>query len=372
MAAKTTKSAGSWGRVFVIGGEPFQCEQHAHQAIGEATARRFRRGDGGDTVSSALTEFSMEDTPDAVVVSSPNADVLKGCLDAVESGGMTASALVVVTPGGTLDGRSAFAKAAQKGGRVFYHDYLGVEHPQGLEAFLDAWREYSGVGIDGPARSWLLSNAPTILASVKSASGGSREAEVFDLPWLASELEKPMIVRKYGGGAITLSDLRTYCKFSRAVDAFAVVREAVSGSRQRALEMLDSAGISQANSGVLYLLASQLAFLVGLKSLWDAGVRDQAVLAEKLSSASYYSRYLDDHWREIEGAGKSVNPWRVRKALEDVRGLDSVRLSAQYRAVVSALRDIRTGLSGEVVVPYLVLALAGDVPYDEPLLPIYG
>lgn len=355
-----------WARVYVVGGEPclagFAVDAVVDKCGGHS--RRYGKPEA-EPMKAALTEFVMDEA-DVIVVTDPSAEMLRACFEIVDSGRLTATALVVVTPGGSLDGRTTFAAAANRAKRIYYYEPLEVNRIDLLQKHLADWENSCGVNFDSEAREWVMRNAPTILMSVKG-----KEVEVFDLLSLESEIDKASSVARVESVQISLELVKSTCQFERAGDIWGLVSGALGGKRSDVLAHLEK-GVGGKGEGVLWLLLSQLAFFVCLKSLCKEGISNEQELCKHLSSAEYLGCYLSDHWEILESIPPPapVSPWRVRKGLESSAEWALEGLSARYAAVTSAIRDLRAGLSAEIVLPYLTLALCGDVVYEEPLRPV--
>lgn len=368
-ANQPNKAANGWERVYVLGGDPFLCESTLAgilQDLGGPSKRRYGKTDGVATVRNALLAFSFEEIADAILLAHPSADQMKACLDVVESPGMTASAFVVMTPGDTLDARMAFASRASKHKRVLYLEPIEKERRQDLAQHLKDWEEGTGQSFAPEARQWILANAPVCSMKMKGAAG-KRETEVYDLLCLENELEKLLSLKAQDPGPITLKDLEEIVHFQQDTDVWEFIRSAVSGQAEALLTLLGKMAQSQNAQGALWLLASQLEFLLGVKTLRERGFDGAERIASEMARNPYLGRYLGEDWQERESVPDppAVNVWRVRKALEQPRGgLD--RLSRQYQSVLSALQDLRAGLDEQVVFPFLALALADQHPYARP------
>ena len=371
MRKSKSNAPGHWEKVWIIGGDSCLCRFEIEAAVDESGAgstQKFGKGDSIRSVRTALTGFSMDERPSAVVVFNPLAEMHKMLLEVIQEGPFTAAALIVVTPGDTLDARAALVAAATKNKRLFYYSPIEAGERYALAEHLNGWEESLSVKIDRDAREWLLSNAPTLSSKVKT-TGGKKELEVYDLDFFEAELGKMGRYRQTVGGSVTLDDVKTMCNFGQGTDIWALVKSATTGRGAEALRLLEDMSDAKGSSTALWLILSQLDFLIGLKSLLNAGIRNPDDIQQRMSPHVYMGKYFDDSW-ELPSDTKvcsPVNVWRIKKALEGDLSMTLGQLSTQYIATVSAVRDLRAGLSERIVMPYYCMALAGMAPYSEPL-----
>ena len=369
-AKKPVKKSIDWSKVFVFSGEPLQVQMGVDAAIKSVETppvTRFTKDDSPKTIFSTLTKFQLEEPSDIVWLNFPTADQLKTCMEVLEAQSITASILIISTPGDSLDGRSAFAMAANKNKRVWMFEYIQAGDSHALEAHLKDWEKGMEMKINPDAKSWLVKKAPTYAVKIKTATG-KKEAEAYDLLDLEAELEKIAIVRQYEGGSISLDDVVNFCFFNYAQDVWGFVAAATVGDKALIMRHLDQMDVGKTDQGSLWLLISQLGFLISVRSLMDLGIQDTFELQRLIPSDRYIGRYLLPDWTEAEARpAATVNPYRIQKAMESVYGITSAQLGAKYAAVMSGIRDLRAGLHPEIVIPYLTLALAGSIDYSSPL-----
>ena len=370
--AKKSKTAtlDSWDRVYVFGGEAWQVRAGVSAAIEAAEASgvtRFNREASPKLIFESLTRYQFDDPAEAITLINPNADQLKACTEAIVAGRVTSSALIVYTPGDSLDGRSSFALNANKQKRVWTYSHIEAGDTHELRQHMKDWQDSTECKLDSASLDWLLKNAPTMSVKVK-ATGGKKDTEAYDLETLESELDKVLVVRDHENIKVTLNDLQQLCEFEQSSDIWSFIRHAVQGNGIEILKHLTQLDVSKTDQGALWLLASQLGLVISIKSLLESGCSDPDRIAQMATSESYVGKYFMPGWKEAEVKPVTpLNPWRVRKAIESIEGATSQQLSSRYGAVINAIRDLRIGLSPDVVVPYLTWALAGTADYSKPL-----
>jgi DNA polymerase III delta subunit len=352
----------------VIEGDPclarFALDMVTEEAGG---AYRVRLGaEDAKTLRATLTAFNLFDAAPTYVVFEPNADMATRLLEIIESGKMTASALIILAGETGLDGRTALARSAKKNKRVMRMEPLASDDARGLTEHLKGWQEEARVVLDAASVSYIRANRP--LRSVRGAKAG--DPQVIDLDALESELAKVAVVARAERAGATPDLIAQLCDFDSAPsDVWSFVRAATSGQTRRALALLDEMAVAKDNLGPLWLLLSQLEFLISVESVRAArkgALPDQ--VAAILSENPFAGRFAlpSGEMPTRTAKAKAVNSWRIKKALEEgVADLD--RLSASYRAVVNAVRDIRSDVPANVVTLKLALALAGSSRYDAPL-----
>ena len=366
----TKSDAGLWDRLHIIGGDPCLCRlflQGIIEDLGNPGRRRFDRSDSVRALKDAMIAFSFDDLADMIIISDPSADQLRTCQESIENGTLTASALVIVTPGDAIDGRASLSQQAQKRGRVTYLPPIEAGERAQLMDHLVEWESGTGQSLTDEARRWIIQNAPTQIAKVKG-HGGKRDTEVYDLQWMENELDKVISVKTLEPGPISISDLQELVRFEQGVDIWQFIDAATDGNAAQSLSMLYTLSATQGVQGALILLASQLEFLLAVRCLQDRQVRSSDEIARQMSIQPYLGRYLLQDWSEARDLPEPAapNPWRVRKATEKALP-QADRLSGNYQATISAIRDLRSGLDERIVFPYLALCLAGKNQYAEPL-----
>ena len=212
----TKNQVGDWSRVYVIGGDPCLSGWAVDAAVEKCggQVRRYSKMDAVGVVKSALTEFIIDDA-DAIIITDPSAEMLRTCQNIIESSTLTASALIVITSGTNLDGRTSFASAASKAHRIYYYDFIVAYRLDLLIQHISDWEKSCNIKFSVDARNWIVSNAPTLLVSIKG-----RDTEVFDLLCLESEIDKLAIVAKFENVTLSLELARSICRFQRAGDVW--------------------------------------------------------------------------------------------------------------------------------------------------------
>jgi hypothetical protein len=367
-AKKITASKETWDKVFVVSGEPCMVRLTVSSLFEPSDrAKKFYKVDDISNLISALTVHGIRKTK--VVVYEPNAEVLHVCLDMIEANRLACLALIVVVPGDGLDGRLSFYQRAQKNGRVFSHPYVTTEDAQILLKFMSGWQKDSGIEISGDAKKWILSHAPTMSVKIKSGST-KKDAEAYNLDLIDSELNKMISYCQQNHIDISVDMLREFCDFSQVADVWEFVRAAVLGD-YKTMSLLWSRVIDEQSAmGLLYLLNSQMTFLIQLKELLLKGITDLSTIQERISCGRFLNKYVDEDWQEIECSTDSqLNPWRIKKAMETLFDPNCTlsNLMSKGQAVVNAIIDMRYGGAEDIILPYLVLSLASITRYSSPL-----
>jgi DNA polymerase III delta subunit len=370
---KTKTTTNRWDKVFVISGDPQLCKfalEESLSSLQNPNCKRYYKDDKPSNVKDAFSGFSFNTIPDAVIINSPKAEVLKLCSEIVESGSFNVSGLIIYNPGDALDGRLGFVSQATKNKRVYHFEYVEATNTPAITKYIRDWESGTGVFLTDDARAWLIKNMPTTTGKIKSNSG-KKEVEVADFESLEAELDKPYTLRQGTNSKITIDDLQEYCSFEREHDLWAFIFASISGNAQDAYTQIELMLESQDIKTALALLMSQLKFLIGLKSLGanTLATASEYNIAAELSIDKYLNHYLGNNWTlpETTHEAPAVNPWRVRKACESISKWSMEQLCDQYIAVACAYKDLRFGVSEDILIPYLMLALSGKLKYHEPI-----
>lgn len=357
----------------MISGEPQLCKMSLGDTLNQLknpSLKRYSRDDKPQDLSSSFSSFSFNETPDAIIVSSPKAEMLKVCQLAIEKGPFNASALIIYHPGDSMDGRLSFVSAANKNKRIWHHDFIESSNKKAILEYIKEWEAGTGVSMNTDARQWLVANAPVTTGKIKTQFG-KKDAEVFDLELLENELDKPHVIRFETNANITLEDLQDMCNFEHIHDVWSFISASIDGRVNDAYYEIERMLESQDIKSAIALLMSQLKFLIGLKSLGDKylATTSEYDIASKLSISQYLNKYLTDDWYEMEQKNEApaINPWRVKKACESTPKWSLDTLCKQYAAAVFAYKDLRFGVPEDIVLPYLMMALAGKIEYKEPI-----
>ena len=363
MATKNS-TKNNWEEVTVIAGEPCLARLSLDTLLDiKDRVHRFYKGDDVSTLKSVLSSHSL--IKPKVVLYDPNAESLRVCLDVVETGTLIAKALIVVVSGDSVDGRMSFYSKAQKNKRLINYPYIGSDNPQSLLKFLSGWQIDSGVNITGDGKKWILDNAPTVVVKLKSNT--KKDVEVYDLECLDSELSKLITYCKSESISIDLPDLKEFCSFVQTNDIWSFISAVVTGDYQTALTLMRDIHTEHGLNGILWLLNSQIAFLVQVKDLVGKGY-DSDGIASQMNYGRFFGKYTIGDWEEIDHpAIPAINPWRVKKAMETMRNSFCTmdRLMSQQQSVCNAIIDSRSGMPEDIIMIYLVLSLCGITKYPE-------
>jgi DNA polymerase III delta subunit len=373
MPTKPKTKNNNWDKVYIISGEPQLCKMalaEVFDKISNPGIKRYYKDDDAKKLASSFNSFSFNASPDAIVVNNPKAEMLKVCQSAVENGPFNVSALIIFNPGDYMDGRLSFVTAANKNKRTYHYDCLETVSRVALTAYIKDWESGTGVNMTDEARKWLIANAPTTTGKVKTQAG-KKEAEVFDLELMESELDKPYIMRVDTGQKITIDDLQELCTFEQGHDVWAFIAASIDGRVDEAYREIGRMLESQDIKSAIALLMSQLKFLIGLKSLGDKYLSSSSdyEIAAKISLSPYLNYYLTEDWVPLEtpSIAPAINPWRVKKACESTPKWSLEQLCRQYTAAAYAYKDLRFGVPGDILLPYLMMALSGKIEYREPI-----
>lgn len=340
------------------------------ETLGKPGVKRYQKGDKVENLKSSFSSFSFNEVPDAIIVTNPNAEMLKVCQKAVDCGPFKVSALIVYNPGDSLDGRLSFVSAANKNKRVYHYDFLESTNKSSILKYVKDWEHGTGVFMTDDARQWLVNNAPTTTGKVKTQTG-KKDVEVFDLELLENELDKPYIIRVDTNEKITTDDIQELCTFEQNHDVWKFISASIDGRIKEAYLEIERMLESQDIKSAIALLMSQLKFLIGLKSLGDKylATASDYDIAANISLSKYLNKYLLSDWQDLEQTFEppAINPWRVKKACESTPKWSMEQLCRQYTAAVYAYKDLRFGVPEDILLPYLMMALAGKIEYKEPI-----
>lgn len=370
---KPTTKSDAWANVYIISGEPQLCKMALSEllvTLGNPGVKRYQKGDKVENLQSSFSSFSFNEVPDAIIVTNPNAEMLKVCHKAVDSGPFKVSALIVYNPGDSLDGRLSFVSTANKNKRIYHYDFFESTNKSLILKYVKDWESGTGVFMTDEARQWLVNNAPTTTGKVKTQTG-KKDVEVFDLELLENELDKPYIIRVDTNEKITIDDIQELCTFEQNHDVWKFISASIDGRVKEAYLEIERMLESQDIRSAIALLMSQLKFLIGLKSLGDKylATASEYDIAANISLSKYLNKYLLTDWQDLEQTFEppAINPWRVKKACESTPKWSMEQLCRQYTASVYAYKDLRFGVPEDILLPYLMMALAGKIEYKEPI-----
>jgi DNA polymerase III delta subunit len=337
---------------------------------GNPNTNRYSKNDKLEHICSSFSSFSFNDVKDAIIISHPNAEVLKACQNYVDNGPFKVSCLIIYNPGDFLDGRLAFVSKANKNKRIYHYDFIESSSSSLILKYIKDWEHGTGVKMTDEARNWLVKNAPKTTGKIKNQTG-KKDVEVFDLELLENELDKPYIMKVDTNSSITLEDVQSFCAFNQSHDVWAFISHSVNGRIAEAYSEIEKMLETQDVKSAIALLMSQLKFLIGLKSLGNNYLltASEYEIASNLSISKHLNQYLSQDWLDLDKTFEApvINPWRVKKACETVTKCSMDTLCKQYIAAVYAYKDLRFGLAEDILLPYLMLALSGKIEYKEPI-----
>lgn len=365
MAKKKADCKAAWDKVYVICGEPCLARLSLDTLVEGKRVKRFYNNENIDYLKLALSGFSIKSA--SVVLYEPVAESLNLCLGLIESNKLTTDQLIIFVSGDNIDGRLSLYSKALKNKRIFNYSYIEASDLNGLKKHLTKWEKETGILIEPKAMQWLIDNAPIILEKIKSP-GGKRDTEVYNLQAVETELEKISTLCEYEHRSICLNDVVEFCTFNRTVDIWIFIKAAIGSNYKESFKLISKMIDVQGINTVLWLLHSQLTFLIQLKHYLNQGITDITVLQDKMSYKQYLSRYYNDDWQEVDSPTEPIiNPWRIRKAMESIGAWSMDKLVSQEQAVTSALEDMRSSGSEDIILPYLVLSMSGMARYTKGL-----
>mgnify|MGYP000007525389 CR=1 FL=1 len=227
-----------WNKVWVLEGEPLYIQymiKCIQEDLNNPEIAKYSTVSSADTIKSALMAFPFFETPDLIVISEPNADILKMCLQLAESD-FSASGLIVTCEHNTFDSRLSFISKASKNKRVSYYEPLQGSQ---INKYIKDWATDSGVKIASDSYQWFEKNAPTTISKMKTQNG-KKDIIVYDLMSLEKFLNKLEVLYKSEGEPISLEDLKNYSNFKRETDIWAFIDKVFAGDMTYIYQYFDS------------------------------------------------------------------------------------------------------------------------------------
>jgi hypothetical protein len=349
-----------WDKVWVISGEPCMSRLSLQALLednGIKNTKRFYKDSDLKSLHSTLTTFSLKQNQ-AIIINDPNAAMLRICLDLIESGCITVKMLIVFIVGDNIDGRMAFFTRAAKNKRVINLPYIMAKDSISLIKHLKNWELGAEIKLSSEATKWLVDNAPIEIAKIKDKTG-KKDTEVYDLVWMESELDKIAILCKKENRNMEVNDLVTFCDFTQVIDIWDFIKCTIDGNFKQSHNLIYKLLNDQPLNSVLWLLYSQLIFLIQLKQLVDIYGTDTNVLMSKMNYKEYLNKYFNDNWEEVtEITEPTINFWRIKKAVESMTNWELDNIVKQYNAVTNAILDLRSSGKEDIVIAYLLLAMS--------------
>lgn len=358
-----------WNKVWVLEGEPLYIQymiKCIQEDLNNPEIAKYSTVSSADTIKSALMAFPFFETPDLIVISEPNADILKMCLQLAESD-FSASGLIVTCEHNTFDSRLSFISKASKNKRVSYYEPLQGSQ---INKYIKDWATDSGVKIASDSYQWFEKNAPTTISKMKTQNG-KKDIIVYDLMSLEKFLNKLEVLYKSEGEPISLEDLKNYSNFKRETDIWAFIDKVFTGDMTYIYQYFEENSVTLSNHSVLWLIASQLEFLIQVKSSMSKN-KNQSQISDILALKDTLGYYLDNDMNQLNDlkAKAIVNPYRLQMAMQSASKIDLKDLVNKYQATISAIRDLRSGLDGKIVSNLLTLAYSNKNNYLEPFLDV--
>jgi len=358
-----------WNKVWVLEGEPLYIQymiKCIQEDLNNPEIAKYSTVSSADTIKSALMAFPFFETPDLIVISEPNADILKMCLQLAESD-FSASGLIVTCEHNTFDSRLSFISKAAKNKRVSYYEPLQGSQ---INKYIKDWATDSGVKIASDSYQWFDKNAPTTISKMKTQNG-KKDIIVYDLMSLEKFLNKLEVLYKSEGEPISLEDLKNYSNFKRETDIWVFIDKVFASDMTYIYQYFEENSVTLSNHSILWLIASQLEFLIQVKSSMSKN-KNQSQISDILALKDTLGYYLDNDMNQLKDlkAKAIVNPYRLQMAMQSASKIDLKDLVNKYQATISAIRDLRSGLDGKIVSNLLTLAYSNKNNYLEPFLDV--
>lgn len=346
----------SWDKIYLLEGCPYYIDWFADdliQELGNPNTIRLDNNVSASEFTSALTAFSFYDVPDLILVKNPDAELFNTALDQINN--LKCSALVFIVEDNTFDGRQSFVSKANKNRRVKTFEHL--EQGSNLKSFFGQWEkriEFSKDCLD-----WLNKNAPTKLAKTK-INGQKKEIIVIDLPKIENEFNKIYSIYLNDKIKITPNILESFCSFHKESEIWNFLDAVLLGDLPSIISYFENNKLTTNNEGPLWVISSQLELYLQLAN---------SASQESLTLNNKINYYLSDNFEPIENTKPKpqINPYRMKLALETCKKVKVSSIVHKYIATINAIRDLRAGLSADLVSGLLSLAYSERNKYLEPV-----
>ena len=355
----------SWNKVHVLEGDPsyiFHMIKLIQEELGNPEIIKYSNSSSADTIKSALVAFPFFDNPNLIVISEPNADILKMCLELAEST-FHASGLILTCENNNFDARLSFISKANKNKRVSYFQPLQGDE---IIKYIKDWSIESNIKLESDCFSWFVKNGPTMITKMKTPTG-KKDIIVHDLLSLDKFLSKIEVLYNSNKNKITVNDLENYSNFNTESDVWVFIENVISSKMSEIFKFFDKNKITLSNHSILWLIASQLEFLVQIKSHLK-NTKNINEISDLLSLKDLAGYYLNDDMVAVESPKikPAVNPYRLQMAVQTCNNTDEKDINNKYLATISAIRDLRSGLDPDIVSLNLTLAYSNKNTYLDP------
>lgn len=359
----------AWNKVYVLEGEPFYIQYNIkfiQEDLGNPEIIKYSNNASADNVKSALMAYPFFNIPDLIVLAEPNAELLKVCLELVESN-FSASGLIITCENNTFDSRLSFISKANKNKRISYFNPI---QGSDIRKYIKDWSTETGVKLSSDCLSWFETNGPTMISKMKSPNG-KKDIIVHDLLTLEKFLNKLETLYKSCNQVISVDDLNNYSNFKRESDIWAFIENILSDKMNDIYMYFNKYPISLSNHSILWLIASQFEFLIQIKSLLSF-TKNLNEITDRLTLKNLLGYYLNDNMEEVKDfkAKANINPYRLQMAINTCNNISIENLTNKYQATISAIRDLRSGLDSDLVALKLVLAYSNKNNYLDPFLDV--
>ena len=359
----------AWNKVHVFEGDPAYIHhsiQFVKEDLNDPEIIRYSGNSSADEIKSALTAFPFFEVPNLIVISEPNADILKMCLALAESD-FAASGLIVTCEHNNFDSRLSFISKAAKNKRITYFEPL---QGNDIIKYVKDWISETGIRLTSDCYSWFEKNGPTVISKIKTPTG-KKDIIVYDLLTLDKFLNKLEVVFKYNNETLSLKDLINLSNFNRESDTWIFIDNIIANKLTEVFEYFNKNKLSLSNHSILWLIASQFEFLVQIKSALEK-TKNTNEISDILSLKKMVGYYLNDNMETISEAKSkaAVNPYRLQMAIQTCNNVAMDDLINKYHATISAIRDIRSGMDPDLVSLNLSFAYSNKKQYLDPILDV--
>lgn len=346
----------SWDKIWLLEGCAFYIDWFINDIKDELNYPNVLKFDNSSDVRSiisSITAFPFFDVADIIIVSNPTSEIFNECINHLNQ--IRCSKLIFTCQYNTFDGRQSFVSKANKNKRLKYFDYL--EPGDNISSYLQTWN--SRIKLTKDCSSWISKNAPTRLAKAK-VNGQKKEITIIDLFQLENELGKLYSIYLDDEIPINVDDLINYCNFSRESEIWTFFDAILNNDFKYVVNYFDDYKLTTSNEGVLWVVSSQLELYLQLKC---------GVSSEKLTLEDKLNFYLGDSFLPITDvkAKPILNPYRLKISQDACNKVSLDSIKNKYIASICAIRDLRAGLSPDLVSFKLSLAYAERNNYLEPI-----
>jgi hypothetical protein len=347
----------SWDKIWLLEGCPYFIDWFIDDQLDDLGNPNILKLDHTSSASefiSAITAFPFYDVPDLVIINNPDAEILNACLENINN--IRSSGIIFTCEYNTFDGRQSFISKANKNKRLKTFDYY--EQGEDLSKFFSVWKQR--IKFSNDCLPWLNKNAPTRLAKAK-INGQKKEIIIVDLIKLDRELNKVYALYLSNNQIITIEHLSNFCNFNKESEIWTFLDAVVDGDMPSIINYFDKNRLTTSNEGPLWVISSQIELYIQLKGGDPSG--SGLTLSDKLNF------YLSDTFEPLDEIKPKapINPYRLKMALDTCKKISLEVLINKYLATINAIRDLRAGLSPDIITGLLCLAYSNKNKYLDPV-----